>query len=540
MTGLLDRRLAVLLVILLGVALAVTGRTLLRPAGEMTLQPGGSLALAATLDELLDRPSVYELPGVAVFAPAVDGADAELASLGGILCDAITERLVETRRLRMVSCNSTRAAAQANLDGVYLAHLLGVDYAVDGELVREPDGPPKLRMQMRELRGATRVWSLEDDATPERVAIVVSRVSDRVLTSAGVDAAVDVTPIDPLLYGKYLRATQLARGNNEQRLEALQVIEEIVDQAPDYSPALYTLLALRSMTASFARPGEPDPEPEELAQRNAQRQQETRLLGERLLGVNPNDWRAHTLLMNYALEDGEWQVAFHHAERLTQGPGARPGGARIHAQLHLDAGYAMRARLLARLAAVADPLDAETYRVLAQAYGIAGDDEGMRSFAGIAAEITGHAVPLFDALLALRAGDDAAFVANFSQWLEAYYGDPAAARTVAIGVVDRAQRDEALVAIHSLPQAARMRAAEHLMEYALLGLPERSAEAVLAAAGRGPAGWLEQIWWPELAEMRAQPAFVEAMVLTGVTRLWDQEGAPDGCAPASDGGWHCR
>ncbi len=540
MTKLLDRRVVVLLVILLGLALAVAGRMLLRPAGETAYAPGGSLALAATLDDMLDRPRVYELPGVAVFAPAVDDADAELVSLGNMLCDAITERLVETRRLRLVSCNSTRAAAQSNLDGAYLAHLLGVDFAVDGELTREPNGPPQLRMQMRELRGAARVWSLEDEPTSERVGNVVARVSDRVLAGAGVAAVVDVTPIAPLVYGKYLRATQLARGSNAQQLEALGLIREVVEQAPDYSPALYTLLALRSMTASVARPGEPPATAEELARRNAERLQDTRLLGERLVTVNPDDWRGHTLLMNDAFEHRRWQAAVQHAERLAQGPSARPGGARIHAQLQLYAGYAIRARLQARLAAVADPLDAQAYRLLAQAHGIAGDNEGMRNFASIAEEITGHGVPLFEALLARRAGDDAAFVEHFSQWLETYYGDAAAARTVAEGVVDRGQRDAALAAIAALPQASRMRTAEHLMEYALLELPERSAESVLAAADRGPAGWLGHLWWPELADMRAQPAFAQAMVLTGVTQLWDQEGAPDSCTLASGGGWHCR
>ncbi len=537
--GVLDRRLAVLLLILAGVALAVVGRTLLRPPGDGPYQTGGSLALAATLDEVLDRPSDYALPGVAVFAPTVDAADAELASLGGVLCDAITERLVETRRLRLVSCNSTRAAAQANLDGAYLAHLLGVDFAVDGVLVRDPDGPPKLRMQMRELRGAARVWSLEDDASSERVANVVSRVTERVLTGAGVAAEIDVTPIDPRLYGKYLRSTQLARGSSEQQLEALKLVEEVVEQAPEYSPALYTLLALRSMTASFIRSDETAPAPEEIEQRNAQRQQQTRLLGERLLDIDPDDWRAHTLLMNHAVEQGLWPAAFHHAERLAQGPSARPGGARIHAQLQLYAGYAERARLQARLAAVADPLDAQAYRVLAQAHGIAGDDDGMRSFAGIAEEITGHGMALFEALLALRADDRAGFVEQFSQWLEAYYGDAAAARAVAQGVVDDSQRDEALAALEALPPIARLRAAEHLLEYALLGQPERSAEAVLTAARRGPAGWLEQLWWPELADMRAQPAFVEAMALTGVTQLWEQDGAPDQCVSVPGAGWSC-
>jgi hypothetical protein len=369
---------------------------------------------------------------------------------------------------------------------------------------------------------------------------VVSRVSERVLGSAGVRDSVEVTPIDSVLYGRYLRATQLARGSNEQRLEALRLIEEVLEHEPEYAPALYTRLALRSQTASLARPGEPAPNAESLAALDAQRREETRLLGERLLAADPDDWRGHTLLMNAAFEQGRWSSALHHAERLVQGGAARPGGARLRAQLQLYTGYVAQARANARLAAVADPLDAQAYRLLAHAHGAAGDDEEMASFAGIATEISGHRAALFEAILARRAGDEARFVEFFSQWLSTYYGDAEAARTVAEGVVEPARRDAALAALDGLLPSARLRSAGHFVEYALLEAPERSVEGMLAAARRGPAGWLEQLWWPELAEVRAQPGFSEAMEWLGLPRLWESEGAPDLCAPAPDAGWRCR
>lgn len=540
MASWIKRGLVVPLALLGIIGLMLMGRTLLPPAGESGSPLEGSFALAATLDEVLERPDVYELPGVAVFAPAADEADAELLSLSTLLCDAITERLVATRQLRLVSCTSTRAAMQANLAGANLGHLLGVDYAVDGELSRDAGGHPRLHLQMRELKRVAQVWALEDDATPERVAHVVRRVSDRVLTGVGIETEVEVAPIPPLLYGQYLRATQLARGSTEQRFEALRLVQDVLAQAPDYSPALYSELALRSMTASFARPGEPPPEPEVLLQRNQERLEQTRLLGERLLQLDPEDWRGHTLLLNAAVEQGRWVTALQHGERLAQGPAGRPGGARIHAQLQLYAGYAARAKSQARLAAVADPLDAQAYRVLAQAHGILGEDDAMRSFAAIAREISGHGVPLIEAVLARRAGDTAGFVKHFTDWLTPLYGDAEAAQRVARGVVDEAARDQALVAIEALPPSGRVRAAGHFLEYALLGMPERAADAVREATERSTAGWLEQLRWPELADMRTQPAFGDAMLRAGLTQLWDREGGADGCARVPGAGWRCH
>lgn len=526
--------------ILAAFVLVFLGRDVLSPGGGPVPVRDSASALAATLDDALGRSGVHELPGVAVFAPVAEAADADLLSLGDLLCEAITERLVETRRLRLVSCTSTRAATQANLAGSNLAHLLGIDYALEGQLRRDTSGAPLLTLRLNDLRNVAVLFTFEDKAVPERVPHVVSRVTERVLTGVVADAELEITPIEPSLYGKYLRATQLAGGSTAERYEALQLVHEVLEQAPAYGPALYLELALRSMTASFARPGERPPTPEELRQRERQRLDETRRLGERLLEVNQDDWRAHTLLLNSAFEERQLDLALQHAERLVQGPAGRPGGARIYAQLLLYTGYVTRARTQARLAAIADPLDAQAYRLLAQVHGMAGDDDAMRQFDAIAKEISGHGVPLSEAMLAMRAGDHPSFVEHYSQFLTPLYGDAVAARTVAQAVIDPTRVAEAKQVLDTLPPAAALRTAQHFMEYALLGLPARSADAVLTASGQSVGGWLQHLWWPELAPMRTEPAFTDAVIRLGLVSLWEREGAPDQCHYSQTGGsWRC-
>ncbi len=513
----------------------------LRPVSESPAPPGSATALAATLDRALDRPGSYDQPGVAVFAPIAHDDDAELSGLGHVLCDAIMERLLEAGELRLVSCNSTRAAAQADVRGAYLAHLLGVDFSLSGTLSRNAEGVPRARIEMLDLRSESRAWSLEEDIAQERLQSFVERASTRVLRSAGVAAETKDLPLDPVLYGKYLRATRLSReGATASRFEALALIEAVLAEAPDHAPALYLQLALQSMLASMPAPDQPPLTADALVSANALRVQRTQVLGEQLLGANVHDWRGHTLLLNHAFEQRQLSQAFVHADVLSHGPGARPGGQRINGQLHLYAGYLARAQALGRQAAVADPLDANNYAILAQAHAMAGDDAAARSFLDIAREISGVEAHWTLAVLALRSGDHERFADHLVSFFSLYLADVDASRAIAAGVIDPSQRAAALAVLDALDSATRVRMAGNFPQYALLGDVERSIQAISENAKRAPAGWMQDLWWPELAEVRRHPEFMVAMTRVGLPQLWDSDGAPELCARGADGAWGCR
>lgn len=527
--------------ILVVAGLFAIGVFVLSPESDTSLPPGPATALAATLDRALDRPNSYAKPGVAVFAPTAQDDDPELSGLGHVLCDAIIERLLATGELRLVSCNSTRAAAQADVRGAYLAHLLGVDFSLSGTLSRNEHGVMRARIEMLDLRSEAAEWSLEDDIAQERLASFVERASTRVLRSVGVVTEAQEMPLDPVLYGKYLRATRLSREPaSVARFEALQLIEAVLAEVPDHAPALYLQLALQSMLASTPAADQPAATSDALVTANALRIQRTQALGEQLLSANPHDWRGRTLMLNHAFEQRLMPQAFLHADGLSHGPGARPGGARINSQLHLYAGYLTRAQALGRQAGVADPLDANNYAVLAQAHAMAGDDPAARDFLDIVREISGIEVHRTAAILALRAGDHERFTDHLISMLSVYIADVDARSTVATAVIDPSRRDDAVAVLESIDPGTRVRMAGNYFEYALLGDVERSILAIGENATRAPAGWLQDLWWPELAEVRRHPDFMPAMSQLGLTQLWDREGAPDLCTRKADGAWGCR
>lgn len=523
------------------VALIALGAFVLTPKSDSPDPPGSATALAATLDRALERPGSYDQPGVAVFAPIAQDNDPELSGLGHVLCDAIIERLLESGELRLVSCNSTRAAAQADVRGAYLAHLLGVDFALFGTLSRNDNGVPRARIEMLELRGGSPAWSLEEDIAQERLQSFVERASTRVLRSAGVAAESQDLPLDPVLYGKYLRATRLSRESaSASRSEALALIEAVLAEVPDHAPALYLQLALQSMLASMPAANQPPLTADALVAANERRVQRTKVLGEQLLSTNVHDWRGHTLLLNHAFEQRQLSQAFVHADVLSHGPGARPGGQRINGQLHLYAGYLARAQALGRQAAVADPLDANNYAVLAQAHAMAGDDAAARSFLDIAREISGVEPHWTLAVLALRRGEHERFTDHLVSLFSLYLADAEASRVIATGVIDPTQRAAAIAVLDALDSATRVRMAGNFLQYALLGDVERSIRAIGENATRAPAGWMQDLWWPELAEVRRHPEFILAMTRLGLPQLWDSDGAPDLCARGADGAWGCR
>lgn len=496
--------------------------------------------LAKKLDHALDRPRRYEAPGVAVFALAAPADDRELGHLSNALCDALVERLLRQGSLRLPSCASARVAAEAGVRGPQLAHLLGVDYAVRGSIARLSDGRFRTQVAMARLRDESAQWQIDEEVDDARLQDLLARVATRIADSAGRPlAGADEQRIDPKAYGKYLRAVQLtARRNVDEMREAMRLIGEVLAVAPDYVPALYMRLGLTSQLLSAGPPpGAAKPGDDGQAQQAAMLR-EIDSLGRRLLAADPTDWRAHTLLLNFAMQSGRWSEAFAHADALSSG-NRRAGGLRINARLHLYAGYLKRGQELALEAARLDPLSAENYMALAQAFGLAGDDARMSEFAGIAAELGVKRAAMYEAFSALRRRDWAAFEPAFVGWQAAsgHAGDWPAA--VARAVADPSRRAAALDALAAQDVRTRAALAGFFLEYGLMGDTERGVAAIVERSRLPPAGWLEYLWWPELSALRGHADFAQAMENLGLAALWRERGAPDRCEPQSNGSWRC-
>jgi hypothetical protein len=240
------------------------------------------------------------------------------------------------------------------------------------------------------------------------------------------------------------------------------------------------------------------------------------------------------------MELREMPAGFRRLDGLVQRNPRLPGVLRLAARMHLHTGYVEEARRLALAAAQLNALDAEAYEILALVAGIQRRDEAMREFIAIARKMGHTGLGRLEVFDASRRRDwpeveraHTAWVAWGGQWSADWV--PGWVR----GLADPAMRDDAARALDGHPPATRQHFAGYFVEYALLGDTERSLASVRANAKRPPATWMQHLWWPEFARVRASPGFVEAMTDLGFTRLWDERGAPDLCRRVEGGQWSC-
>ena len=105
---------------------------------------------------------------------------------------------------------------------------------------------------------------------------------------------------------------------------------------------------------------------------------------------------------------------------------------------------------------------------------------------------------------------------------------------------DPQQREAAARLLDAHEGGLRFCMSDCFVEDALLGDTARSLAAIRRHAKQPPMLWLEYLWWPELADVRRDPGFAEAMNDLGLPALWAQRGAPDLSTHGLDGRWVCR
>lgn len=523
------------LLLLLATALVVLLRT---PTAPARAEP----PLALQLDRLLQRQDA-EPAGIAVRPLAVADGDAAAREAQGPVCDAVVASLARMPGLRVASCGSTRVALAAGLDDAALARLLAVRHVLSGEIATRSEGRLLVRVAMHDVAGARERWRYEDELAAHELQTLPALVAQRTSEALGVaNAAAPTVPLPPDLHRRYLDAQRKARRPAApERLAALAEVEALLREAPDHGPLQYMRLALRSaLGAAGLDPANAGRSEAELLARQAALLAEIRALGEQLLARDPQDWRAHLLLLNDAYQGGRMVEAFARGDALLEHVARHPGMLRIAARLYLGAGYLQRARELAFEAARLDALDAEAHEVLAQLHGLAGDTAAMSEFVAVAEQLGHRQTGLLRSLGALRGRDWDALARALTDWANGSGRSPDWVPAFVQALRDPATRPAATAALTSEPEAVRTAMAGHFLEHALLGDVARSLAAVQHQARLPPAAWLQQLWWPELTAVRRSDGFIDAMADLGLLALWQARGAPDLCARETDGRWRCR
>lgn len=516
---------------------------LLRGTADPPARAADATALAETLDRVLDRRQRPLDPGILIRPLAFDPGDLAAAAQAGVVCDALARRLARLPGLRVATCASTQVALAADLDDSALARLLDARWIVVGALRAAGGGRLHVQVALREPGGGHAAWAVDEPLAPaalqalsERAAQAVAQLLGRTVPPVETQVLADTD------YARFVRASALARRPVIDDLrEAYRLVEEVLAAAPEHVPSLYLRQSLRPRLDGFlgGGPGEQG-DPERIAAAQAQIMRDAGALGERLAGRDPGDARARLMLATAAISARDWAEAFAQVDALVAAGPLQPGVLRSAAKLHLMAGYVERARALAFEAVRVDALDATSVEYLATTQGMQGRDEAMRELLTIAAQVGHGGNDLFEAILARRRADWPAFERAMAAYARNTDRDAGWVPAYARGAADPGQRESAAQLLDAHEPGLRFYMSDYFVEYALLGDTARSLAAIRRHAKQPPKLWLEYLWWPELAAVRRDAGFVEAMADLGLPALWERRGSPDLCARGADGHWTCR
>lgn len=484
--------------------------------------------------------------GVAVrpFAAAASAGSAEIA---GGLCDALTLPLVRIPALRVVPCSATRQPVAAALDDARLARLLAVSHVIGGSVEALPGERLRLRLAMQPAPGSSsQGWQIDEEMAlaelqtlPQRIAAATGHALGH--SSAASAAQAQPGALAPALYARYLRAVQLGQRESIADWRAsLDLLDEVLAAAPDHIPSLYVHWTVRGRLGGNRDPNAPPLSNEQMTAEREARRVEGLALAERALAADPDDLRGHWLLISTSVFERRWADALDRLDGILQRHPLLPGYSAVAARIHLHVGYLERARALALAALQVNALDAQALEVLALVAGMRGEDTLHRELLELARQVGHSGLGYSDVIEAWRRADWPEVERRLTAWVT--WGGKFKAEWVpgyVRGLADPAQRDAAIAALDAMDPPTRRHFASYFIEYALLGAHERALQSVQHHATLPPAVWMQWQWWPELAPVRRDPGFVQALQRLGVTRAWEQRGAPELCE-RTGADWVCR
>jgi len=206
------------------------------------------------------------------FADMSPDKDQEYFSDG--ISEEILNGLAKLQAMKVAGRTSSFAFKNRNADLREIGAALGVDHVLEGS-VRKDGNRLRITAQLIKVSDGFHLWSETYDRELQDIFAVQDEISGAIvrelqgslLESPATGAAED--PIDVATFEKYLAARKLIHGRtNEGLTEARTMLEDVIQAAPEYAPAISSLAeTLVLMRASqFGAYGDLDPElVEELA-----------------------------------------------------------------------------------------------------------------------------------------------------------------------------------------------------------------------------------------------------------------------------------
>lgn len=222
----------------------------------------------------------------------------------GYLSDGIAEELLNMlatiRELRVISRSSAFSFKGSKATTPEIAEKLNVNYILEGS-VRKSGDRIRITAQLIDARTDAHMWSQNYDRTLDDVFAIQDEISDNIVEKLKLTLLGDSPSsqkIDPVAYEKYLKAQFIVHASSgEQLREAQTLLNEVLDDAPDYIPALNALGRLYYRI------------PKTEGMSREQTEAEIRAVADRVVAIEPDGISSQIWQGFLAYSDGDNQAA---------------------------------------------------------------------------------------------------------------------------------------------------------------------------------------------------------------------------------------
>jgi TolB-like protein len=233
----LDRTIIIVLVLALGYF----------AVDKFVLDPARDVEIIETVRERARTEALYESYGdkSIVVLPFVNmSADPDQEYFSDGISEELLNLLSRIQELRVISRTSAFSFKGKDIDIPTVAEKLDVDHVLEGS-VRKSGDKVRITVQLIDARTDSHLWSETYDRTLDDIFAIQNDIASVVVEQLKITLlgeAPESRKIDPDAYVLYLQAKHLLTfGGDEDGPKIIELLEQTLEVAPDYVPALTSL-----------------------------------------------------------------------------------------------------------------------------------------------------------------------------------------------------------------------------------------------------------------------------------------------------------
>ena len=484
------------------------------------------------------EPAVGQASSVASIAvlPFVNmSADEENEYFSDGISEELLNVLVRIEGLRVASRTSSFSFKGKGLDIPTIAKQLDVEHVLEGS-VRKSGNRVRVTAQLIDVKTDKHLWSDTYDRELTDIFAIQDEIAQNIVEAlkhtlgAGIASAelASTKSTDNMdAYQLYLQGRYLWQRRGEDNIRSsIELFKEAIDMDPGFARAWSNLAAAYVVLDGYSD--------ETLAAMTPLALD----AAEKAIELDPNLAEPYGV---YAFLEGQgggdWakgEAAYVRALELEPGNATLNGWYGIHL---VEAGYVQDAYASMQKAYELDPVSGLMTSWMGWIEYLRGDNEKAGEYAQRAMDLSfPFAKDLFYQLYSRQGRYEEAIVAGEAGAVEDG-SDASWVRPVVEAVMDPGQKPQALAALRSTEQQEPD--FYPIQEYLWLGEVDEAYRVAERSLEQRVLTVLGMAWDPQLGAFRQDPRFLPMMERIGITRYWDERGAPDLCDKVN-GEWKCH